>query len=144
MRAKRIAGSSPGTRPGWRIKTACPYPSSRDARCAALCAAKIGGRVGCERHCPAEKIIELIETTLKVNKLHPKAIAALASIDLKADEQGLQQAAAHFGVPLRVFTANELAQERDRVPNPSAIVEQEVGTPSVAEAAAIKAGEIAG
>lgn len=98
--------------------------------------------VGCERHCPAEKIIELIETTFKANKMHPKAIAALASIDLKADEKGLQQAAAHFGVPLRVFTAAQLAAERDRVPNPSAIVEQEVGTPSVAEAAALKAGNL--
>lgn len=98
--------------------------------------------VGCERHCPADKIIDLIKSTIKANKLHPKAIAALASIDLKADEVGLQQAAAHFGVPLRVFTAEELAAERERVPNPSSIVEQEVGTPSVAEAAALKAGTL--
>src|SRR5690606_35008177 len=44
--------------------------------------------------------------------------------------------------PLRVFTAAELVAERDRLVNPSAIVEAETGTPGVAEAAALKAGAL--
>jgi cobalt-precorrin 5A hydrolase/precorrin-3B C17-methyltransferase len=77
-----------------------------------------------------------------VENLTPRSLAALASIDLKADESGLIGAAAHFGVPLRLFTADELAAERARVPNPSPLVEAETGTPSVAEAAALKAGKL--
>ncbi len=47
--------------------------------------------------------------------------------------------AASYGVPLRTFAAAEL--ERVAVPTPSEIVARHVGTPSVAEAAALLAGE---
>jgi cobalamin biosynthesis protein CbiG len=47
-------------------------------------------------------------------------------------------AAAHFGVPLRTFTAADLAAVD--VPTPSAVVARHVGTPSVAEAAALLSG----
>jgi cobalt-precorrin 5A hydrolase/precorrin-3B C17-methyltransferase len=98
--------------------------------------------VGCERGTSAEEIIALVTRTLAVDNLTSRSLAALASIELKADEPGLTGAAAHFGVPLRLFTAAELASERGRVPNPSAAVEAETGTPSVAEAAALKAGKL--
>jgi cobalt-precorrin 5A hydrolase/precorrin-3B C17-methyltransferase len=74
--------------------------------------------------------------------LVPASLAALATIDIKSDEAGFHAAAAHFGVPLRIFTPAELNQERYRLPNPSPIVEAETGTPGVAEAAAIKAGTL--
>lgn len=98
--------------------------------------------VGCERGTPAEEIIALVEKTLAQNNLAPQSLAAIATIDLKADEAGLNAAAAHFNVPLRLFTAEQLSAERDRLPNPSKIVEAEVGTPGVSEAAAIKAGAL--
>lgn len=98
--------------------------------------------IGCERHCPAEHVIELIEKTLAENNISPLAIAAITSIDLKADEPALIAAAKHFDVPLRVFSKDQLAQEAERVPNPSNVVLAEVGTPSVAEASAIKAGTL--
>ena len=98
--------------------------------------------VGCERHCSADHVIELIEKTLSENSVSPLAIAAIATIDLKSDEAAFTAAARHFDVPLRVFSAEELSEEGHRVPNPSTVVQSEVGTPSVAEAAAIKAGEL--
>lgn len=98
--------------------------------------------VGCERGADAAEIIELITFALARENLSPQSLAAIATIELKADETGLHQAAAHFGVPLRLFTVAELNQERYRLTNPSAVVEAEVGTPSVAEAAALKAGAI--
>ncbi|MGJ8527533.1 cobalamin biosynthesis protein [Maritalea sp.] len=98
--------------------------------------------IGCERFCPAEHVIELVEKVLAENNLSPLAIAAIASIDLKSDEAGLLGVAQHFNVPLRTFSAYQLAQEAHRVPNPSTIVMGEVGTPSVAEAAAIKVGKL--
>ena len=47
-------------------------------------------------------------------------------------------AAEHFGVPLKTYAAEALAQVD--VPTPSAIVARHVGTPSVAEAAALLSG----
>jgi len=99
--------------------------------------------VGCERHAPADEVIALVEQALASQNLAPLSLAAIASIDIKADEPALHAAAAHFGVPLRLFTAEELAAERDRLDQPSDYVEATVGAPSVAEAAALKAGEIA-
>jgi len=98
--------------------------------------------IGCERHCPTDHVIELVENTLSENNISPLAIAAIASIDLKSDEAALNAAAQHFNVPLRTFSAERLKQEAIRVPNPSTVVLHEVGTPSVAEASAIKAGAL--
>ncbi len=98
--------------------------------------------VGCARFTKSEEIIHLIENALKGAGLTPLSIAALASIDIKSDEAGLYEAAAHFGVPLRFFSAEALAVVAKNVPNPSSVVEAETGTASVAEAAALMAGEL--
>jgi len=98
--------------------------------------------VGCERYLPTNELIDLVEKTLVDNNLSPLSIAAIVSIDVKADEKAINELAAYYNVPLRLFNANELAAEEARLPNISEIVRQEVGTPSVAEAAAIKAGEL--
>jgi cobalt-precorrin 5A hydrolase/precorrin-3B C17-methyltransferase len=98
--------------------------------------------VGCERGTPSADIIELVDLALARENLSPQSLTAIATIELKADETGLHEAAAHFGVPLRLFTVAELNQERYRLKTPSVKVEAEVGTPSVAEAAALKAGAI--
>lgn len=98
--------------------------------------------VGCERHTTTREVIELIDFALARENLSPQSLAAIATIDIKADETALLEAAAHFKVPLRLFSVAELNQERYRLTTPSAVVEAEVGTPSVAEASALKAGSI--
>ncbi|MBK8082599.1 MAG: bifunctional cobalt-precorrin 5A hydrolase/precorrin-3B C(17)-methyltransferase [Devosia sp.] len=98
--------------------------------------------VGCERGVSADEVIELIDLALDNRDLAPGSLAAIASIDIKADEPALHRAAAHFGVPLRLFSATELSQERYRLKSSSDCVEETVGTPSVAEAAALKAGQL--
>jgi len=98
--------------------------------------------MGCERGADPEELIELLEATLAEAGLAQQSLAAIASIDLKADEHALNVVAAHFGVPLRLFSAAELAEEAERLPNPSELVKAEVGTPGVAEAAALKAGAL--
>ncbi|MBL8596773.1 MAG: precorrin-3B C(17)-methyltransferase [Devosia sp.] len=98
--------------------------------------------IGAERGVAAHEVIGLIAETLAAHDLAPQALAALATIDIKSDEAAFHAAAAHFGVPLRIFTAAELNQERYRLLNPSPIVEAETGTPGVAEAAALKAGSL--
>ena len=96
--------------------------------------------VGCERHADGAEVIGLIGAGLRAQNLSPLSLAAIASIDIKADEPARHAAARHFTVPLRLFSATELAQERYRLKQPSDYVEDTVGTPSVAEAAALKAG----
>jgi len=98
--------------------------------------------IGAERGVSAEEVIALVNASLLFADLAPQSLAALATIDIKADETAFHAAAAHFGVPLRIFTAAELNEERHRLANPSAIVEAETGTPGVAEAAALKAGTL--
>ena len=89
---------------------------------------------GCERGIDPYELIELTADTLMAHNLAPQAIACNASIDLKEDE------AAFLPMPeTRFFTAEELKAETPRLKNPSDYVLAEVGTPGVAEAAALAA-----
>ncbi|MGC6518261.1 MAG: precorrin-3B C(17)-methyltransferase [Candidatus Puniceispirillaceae bacterium] len=93
--------------------------------------------VGCARGCAPEELADLLLKTLEAYDLHPAMIAAIGSVDLKADEPAILQLADKLAVPFRVFEPQALAALADRVSYPSAIVEEEVGTPSVSEAAAL-------
>ena len=94
--------------------------------------------VGCERGTKLQLIKEAVMTTFQQSHLSVKAIAGIATIDLKADEVGILQLCQELDLPLRTFDADTLKQVA--VPTPSEVVAQEVGTPSVAEAAAIFGG----
>jgi cobalt-precorrin 5A hydrolase/precorrin-3B C17-methyltransferase len=100
---------------------------------------KLALGLGCERSADADEVIALIETTLAGAGLARDAIACVVSIDLKADEAAILQAADWLGVPARFFTAETLEAEAPRLANPSAIVFSEVGCHGVAEAAALAA-----
>jgi len=91
--------------------------------------------VGCSRGAPAAEIGELIDRTLAEAGLAAASVTAVASVDVKRDEPGLRQAADERGWRLRFHPSQTLA--RVAVPNPSAVVAGAVGTPSVAEAAAL-------
>lgn len=95
--------------------------------------------IGCERG-TSRKLIEIaIEQVCQRFHLAPKAIAGIATIDLKTDEAGILEYCQEQNFPLKTFPAEDLNSVE--VPNPSKIVAQEVGTHSVAEAAAILAAE---
>lgn len=93
--------------------------------------------MGCERGTSLAVLTAAIDQTCQRHHLAPEAIAGLASLDLKADEPALVALAQQRGWPLRCFGAEEL--KAVAVPNPSVAVQQAVGTPSVAEAAALQA-----
>ncbi|MEM9534535.1 MAG: precorrin-3B C(17)-methyltransferase [Cyanobacteria bacterium P01_E01_bin.45] len=93
--------------------------------------------VGCERGTSATTIETAIHTCLQQHGLAWEAIAGLSSIDIKQDEAGLVELADTFQWPIVWHSADALKVAT--VPNPSSIVEQAVGTPSVAEAAALLA-----
>ncbi|MEO0910794.1 MAG: cobalamin biosynthesis protein, partial [Pseudomonadota bacterium] len=95
--------------------------------------------IGCERGADASEVVELAEKTLKEFEIPPTCVAGIASIDLKADETALHEAAKHFGVPVRFFDAATLEKETQRLVNPSEVVFKEVGCHGVSEGAALAA-----
>ncbi|ORT57532.1 hypothetical protein BKD26_23090 [Streptomyces sp. CB03238] len=94
--------------------------------------------VGAGRGVTAPAVLGLIEETLREAGLAASEVGELATVDAKAGEAGIVEAAARLGVPLRTYPARELALVA--VPHPSAAVLAEAGTPSVAEAAALAGG----
>lgn len=94
--------------------------------------------VGTSRGAPVEEILALVDGALADAGLCAGSVRALATVDAKADELGLLEAAQRRGWPLRTYPAGALAAVA--VPNPSAVVQAAVGTPSVAEAAALTGG----
>nr|WP_203673664.1 precorrin-3B C(17)-methyltransferase [Streptomyces sp. SID13666] len=93
--------------------------------------------VGGSRGVPADEVLTLIGSALADAGLSPRSVVALATVDAKADEAGIVEAAERLGVPLLTYTADRLAGID--VPNPSDAPLAAVGTPSVAEAAALAA-----
>ena len=91
--------------------------------------------VGASRGAPAEEILALIDATLAGAGLAAASVTAVASVDAKRDEPGLVEAARARGWRLATHPAAALAAVP--VPNPSAAAARAVGTPSVAEAAAL-------
>ncbi len=91
--------------------------------------------IGCERGTSKQLIEMAIRQTCEGYGLSENAIAGIATIDRKADEVGILQLCQERHWPLRTFPADVLRSVT--VPNPSDVVAAEVGTPSVAEAAAL-------
>ncbi len=96
--------------------------------------------VGCSRDCPPQELATLVEGMLAGAELSPLAIAAIATIDLKADEPAILHLARSLNLPLRFFSASELQAEFPRLENPSDVVFAEVGCHGVAEGAALALG----
>ncbi|WP_327405028.1 precorrin-3B C(17)-methyltransferase [Streptomyces sp. NBC_01288] len=94
--------------------------------------------VGASKGAPVNEVLGLVYDALREAELSVGNIAELATVDAKADEPGIVQAAQRLGVPLVTYSAEELAAVE--VPNPSDAPLAAVGTPSVAEAAALVGG----
>ena len=98
---------------------------------------RVAAGLGCDRGTPLATIEQALAEALALVGLESGQIAALATINAKADEAAFLALAANRGWPLQFYTAEELAQVP--VPNPSEIVRRYMGTPSVSEAAALLA-----
>ena len=97
--------------------------------------------VGCNRGTGADEIMEVIGRAFEAGGLSPLCLTAMASIDVKADEEGILEAAKRFGVPLSFYTKDQLSGTKGLV-NPSAAAMKHVGTVSVCEAAAIQVSKM--
>ena len=95
--------------------------------------------IGCERNTDEKVIQRAINQSFNQNGLSLLSISGLATIDRKNDEIGLLSLSKKHEWPIYFFSAFELSQVN--VPTPSNLVLNEMGTPSVAEAAALLAGD---
>ncbi len=95
--------------------------------------------VGCERSTSYELLKTALEASLNEIGIAIEAVAGLASVDIKSDEKCLLSLSKIFNWPIRFFSKELLSTVE--VPNPSLVVEQAIGTPSVAESAALLAAD---
>ena len=96
--------------------------------------------VGCARNADPKELWGLVQQTLAEGGIAPGAVACVATIDLKADEPAMNEVARRLGVPLRLFTAEELEEQTPKLANPSEVVFAEVGCHGVSEGAALACG----
>jgi len=89
--------------------------------------------VGASTGAPTDEIAALVESALAGAGLARASVAEVATIDRRAGDPALTA----LGIPVRAFTAATLSAVP--VPSPSPVVAAAVGTPSVAEAAALLA-----
>jgi len=94
--------------------------------------------VGCRRGTPCAEIEEMFQAVCREQGFSPLSLAAIGTATLKADEPGLVDFAGRHGVPLRSFAVAELACVPN-LPTPSEMVRHKIGTPGVAEPAALLA-----
>ncbi len=95
--------------------------------------------IGCRRGTAREAIAGAVRAVLEECGVHPWAVKAAASIDLKRDEPGLLAYAREAGVPLEFYTAEEMQQVEGTF-TPSAFVKSVTGVDNVCERAALAGG----
>lgn len=91
--------------------------------------------IGCNRGTPTTAIACGVAATCARHQLAPQAIARLASIDLKQDEQGLLEFAHKQGLTIDFFTSEQL--NRVEGVSVSPVVLRATGAKAVAEPAAL-------
>ncbi|WP_347900913.1 cobalamin biosynthesis protein [Pseudomonas purpurea] len=97
--------------------------------------------LGCQRGCPASTLRALLDQALQAHQIELEAVQALASIDLKRDEPGLNELAAQLGLTLTCFSSAQLAHYQPRLSHQSDIAFERTGCYGIAESAALALAE---
>ncbi|HEU0103533.1 MAG TPA: precorrin-3B C(17)-methyltransferase [Mycobacteriales bacterium] len=95
--------------------------------------------VGASRGVSVEELEHLVDRALADAGLSAESVCAVGTADAKADEPGIAQLCARRNWPLTTYASAVLAQVD--VPHPSPHPQAAIGTPSVAEAAALLLGD---
>ena len=95
--------------------------------------------IGASKGVPADELEALVDRALADAGLSAESVCAVGTADAKAAEPGIALLCARRGWPLTTYAAEVLAQVD--VPNPSVHPQAALGTPSVAEAAALLLGD---
>ncbi len=93
--------------------------------------------IGCERNTSKDLIANSLNNFFESRNLSQKSIAGFATIDIKNNEKGILELVKEKNLPIKFFSKEDLSKMI--VPNPSNVVQNEIGTPSVAEASCLLA-----
>lgn len=94
--------------------------------------------IGCKRETAEEKIDAAIRQCLEEEGIHPEAVCAVASIDLKREEAGILSYCNGKGLPFLTFSAEALKRAAGDF-SESAFVESVTGVSNVCERSAVAA-----
>jgi cobalt-precorrin 5A hydrolase len=113
------------------------FPNSNDGQLS-LIPPSLGAGIGCRRGIAAELVLQAISLALEKAGASREALGGLYSIDLKADEKGIAEAAAQLKIPFQTFSS-ELIQKVNIEQNlaKSELVNNKIGVDGVCEAASI-------
>ncbi len=100
--------------------------------------------LGCRRGSSCDDLLALITSSLTSAGLKLGEVHAVASLDIKQNEPGLIQLAAHLSVPLAMFRADQLMAYEPRLSHRSAIAFEHSGCWGIAESAALAQAEYLG
>lgn len=92
--------------------------------------------IGCKRNTEFEALKEYVDAILNETHIFAESIAAIASIDLKKDEDGLIRLAKYYDVPFVTYSADELLQVPGNF-SASSFVKSVTGVDNVCERAAL-------
>lgn len=95
--------------------------------------------VGASRGVPPDELEHLVDRALADSGLSAESVCAVGTADAKAAEPGIVELCARRGWPLTTYPSSVLAEVD--VPHPSPHPQAAIGTPSVAEAAALLLGD---
>ena len=92
--------------------------------------------IGCRKGTPQESIEQFVQQTLAAHRLSMQSVSAVASIDLKAQEEGLLSFCAAHRLPFVTYDAQSLLGAKGEF-SPSAFVQQVTGVDNVCERSAV-------
>lgn len=95
--------------------------------------------IGCRRGAPLEAIEAAVEAILRRHHIHPSSLAAVHSLDRKADEAGLLAFCEKHSLPFHTFSAEVLAAVEGDFPE-SAFVRKTVDVGNVCARSAVMGG----
>ncbi len=92
--------------------------------------------IGCRRNTTMENIEKLVLQNLEKLRINIRAVAGIASVDLKKDEQGLLDFAKKYNLSIEFFSADELKNQKGEFCE-SEFVKSVVGVSNVCERSAV-------
>jgi len=103
---------------------------------------RIVAGLGSKKGVPGEQVFFAIRSALQHLHLPLERLDALATVDLKKDEEGIIDAASKSDLPLEIVTLNEISDFKHVDCTPSKLVQREFGVQGVSEPVSlIRAGE---
>lgn len=92
--------------------------------------------VGCRQGVTPERVREALYNALELSRRSPASLRAMATVDLRANEPGLQAVARELGIRLLTFSRKEIRNKFNQYPqifNYSAFVQEKIGVGGVCE-----------